>query len=67
MCTGAILLYGIRKVIIGENQTFMGSETLLRDQGVELHVLQDASCIKLMQQFIAEKPALWNEDIGVED
>ena len=64
MCTGAILLYGIPKVVIGENQTFMGGEDLLRSRGVELEVLQDATCIALMQQFIAAKPELWNEDIG---
>lgn len=67
MCTGAILLYGIPKVVIGENQTFMGGESLLRSQGVDLQVLQDATCIELMQSFIADKPELWNEDIGVED
>ncbi|NLY65651.1 MAG: nucleoside deaminase [Alcaligenaceae bacterium] len=64
MCTGAILLYGIPKVIIGENQTFMGGEALLRSQGVELQVLQDETCIELMRHFIASKPELWNEDIG---
>lgn len=64
MCTGAILLYGIPKVVIGENQTFMGGEDLLRSKGVELTVLQDSTCIGLMQQFIAAKPELWNEDIG---
>lgn len=64
MCTGAILLYGISKVIIGENKTFMGSEQLLRDHGVEVVVLNDAKCIDLMQDFIAAKPELWNEDIG---
>lgn len=64
MCTGAILLYGIPKVVIGENQTFMGGEDLLRAQGVELTVLQDDTCIQLMRQFIAAKPQLWNEDIG---
>ncbi|MFC3879849.1 nucleoside deaminase [Algoriphagus namhaensis] len=64
MCTGAILLYGIPKVVIGENQTFMGSEQLLRDQGVEVVVLNDPTCIQLMKDFIAAKPNLWNEDIG---
>lgn len=64
MCTGAILLYGIPKVVIGENQTFMGGEDLLRAQGVELTVLQDDTCIRLMREFIAAKPQLWNEDIG---
>jgi len=64
MCTGAILLYGIPKVVIGENQTFMGQEELLRSHGVEVEMLQDGTCISLMRSFIAEKPALWNEDIG---
>lgn len=64
MCTGAILLYGIPKVVIGENRTFMGGEALLRSRGVELEVLQDEDCIELMRRFIAEKPELWNEDIG---
>lgn len=64
MCTGAILLYGIRKVIVGENQTFMGSESLLRSRGVDVQVLQDPVCIELMKDFIAQRPALWNEDIG---
>ncbi|NYT85378.1 nucleoside deaminase [Pollutimonas harenae] len=65
MCTGAILLYGIPKVVIGENQTFMGGEALLSAQGVELQVLQDETCMTLMRDFIAAKPELWNEDIGV--
>ena len=64
MCSGTILLYGIRKVVIGENQTFMGEEALLRSRGVEVVVLQDATCRELMRQFIAAKPALWHEDIG---
>jgi len=64
MCTGAILLYGIPKVVIGENQTFMGGEDLLRAQGVELKVLQDETCIALMREFIVDRPELWNEDIG---
>lgn len=64
MCTGAILLYGIPKVVIGENQTFMGSESLLREHGVGLEVLQDEQCIGLMRQFIEQSPELWNEDIG---
>jgi len=67
MCSGAILLYGIPKVVIGENQTFMGEEDLLRSRGVEVEVLQEATCIAMMRDFIAEKPALWNEDIGVDD
>lgn len=65
MCSGAILLYGIPRVVIGENRTFMGEEELLRSRGVQLEVLQDEQCISLMEQFIAEKPELWNEDIGV--
>ncbi|WP_137823449.1 nucleoside deaminase [Pseudomonas sp. D(2018)] len=64
MCSGAILLYGIPKVIIGENRTFMGEEELLRSRGVELEVLQDAACVKLMEEFIEARPELWNEDIG---
>ena len=65
MCSGAILLYGIPKVIVGENRTFMGEEALLRSRGVQVDVLQDQACIDLMRGFIAAKPALWNEDIGV--
>ena len=65
MCSGAILLYGIPKVVIGENSTFMGEEELLRSRGVQVEVLQNQDCITLMEQFIAEKPELWNEDIGV--
>jgi len=64
MCSGAILLYGIPKVVIGENQTFMGEEALLRGRGVDVEVLQDAACVDLMQRFIASRPELWNEDIG---
>ena len=64
MCSGTILLYGIPKVVIGENQTFLGEEALLRSRGVEVMVLQDPTCRELMRQFIAEKPALWHEDIG---
>ena len=64
MCTGAILLYGIKKVIVGENKTFMGEEELLRSRGVEVTVLQDPECISLMENFIADKPVLWTEDIG---
>jgi creatinine deaminase len=64
MCSGAILLYGIPKVIVGENKTFMGEEELLRSRGVTVEVLQDDRCIELMRQFIAKNPALWNEDIG---
>jgi creatinine deaminase len=66
MCTGAILLYGIPKVIIGENKTFMGAEDLLRSHGVEVVVLNDKECIQLMEDFINARPELWNEDIGEE-
>lgn len=65
MCSGTILLYGIPKVVIGENKTFMGEEELLRSKGVEVVVADDSACYDLMQKFIQEKPALWNEDIGV--
>jgi cytosine deaminase len=64
MCSGTILLYGIPRVVVGENRTFMGEEALLRSRGVEVVVLQDATCRELMRRFIADKPALWNEDIG---
>lgn len=64
MCTGAILLYGIPKVVVGENKTFMGEEDLLRQRGVTVEVLHNAGCIRMMEDFIREKPALWNEDIG---
>jgi cytosine deaminase len=64
MCSGAILLYGIPKVVIGENKTFQGPEEYVRSQGVEVEIRQDADCIKLMEDFIAEEPHLWNEDIG---
>lgn len=64
MCSGAILLYGIPKIIVGENRTFMGEEDLLRSRGVEVQVLQDQTCIGMMRDFIAAKPELWNEDIG---
>ena len=64
MCSGAILLYGIPKVIVGENKTFLGDEELLRSRGVEVTVVDNADCIELMEKFIADKPELWNEDIG---
>jgi cytosine deaminase len=64
MCTGAILLYGIPRVVIGENRTFMGDEELLRSRGVDVRVVQDPACIALMERFIAANPELWNEDIG---
>jgi len=65
MCTGAILLYGIPTVIVGENRTFVGGEDLLRSRGVEVIVLDDPECVQMMTEFIAAEPALWNEDIGV--
>ena len=65
MCSGAILLYGIPRVIVGENSTFMGEEELLRSRGVIVEVLQDEQCIRMMEEFIRTKPELWNEDIGV--
>jgi cytosine deaminase len=65
MCSGAILLYGIPRVVVGENKTFMGEEELLRSRGVNVQVLQDQRCIDLMTRFIRDNPALWNEDIGV--
>jgi cytosine deaminase len=64
MCTGAILLYGIPKVIVGENQTFVGEEDLLRSRGVTVEVLQDDTCIRMMAEFIRQHPEVWNEDIG---
>lgn len=64
MCSGAIALYGIPKVVVGENRTFMGEEDWLRSRGVEVQVLQDAGCVHLMRDFIAAEPGLWNEDIG---
>lgn len=65
MCSGAILLYGIPKVVVGENRTFMGEEDLLRSRGVEVVVVDDPACIEMMEAFIRDKPELWNEDIGV--
>ncbi len=65
MCSGAILLYKIPRVIAGENQTFVGADHILRGQGIQVDVLQDPECIELMRAFIAENPVLWNEDIGV--
>lgn len=64
MCSGAIELYGIPHVVVGENQTFMGAEDRLRSAGVKVEVLQDATCVDLMNTFINEHPELWNEDIG---
>ncbi len=64
MCTGAILLYKIPRVVIGENRTFYGGEDYLRERGVEVTVLDDERCVALMEDFIAAEPTLWNEDIG---
>lgn len=64
MCTGAILLYGIPRVVIGENRTFLGAEDLLRSRGVNVIVADDPGCVSLMEAFIAKNPVLWNEDIG---
>jgi len=65
MCSGAILLYGIPKVVIGENETFMGEEALLKQRGVEVVVVYSHDCKTMMRDFIAAKPKVWNEDIGV--
>jgi cytosine deaminase len=65
MCSGAILLYGIPRVVIGENQTFLGEEELLRSRAVVVDVVQDDTCLRMMTEFIRSNPALWNEDIGV--
>jgi len=65
MCSGAIVLYRIPRVVVGENVTFTGEEELLRSRGVEVTVLQDPRCVEMMRRFILEHPALWNEDIGV--
>jgi cytosine deaminase len=64
MCSGAILLYGIPRVVIGENRTFTGEEELLRARGVKIEVLQDDRCVRIMTDFIRAHPTLWNEDIG---
>ena len=65
MCSGAILLYGIPRIVVGENRTFIGDESHLRSRGVTVEVLQDERCVSLMRRFIADHPDLWNEDIGV--
>ena len=65
MCSGTVALYGIPKVVIGENVTYTGDEALLRSRGVTLEVLQDVTCIRMMEEFIAGHPQIWNEDIGV--
>lgn len=64
MCSGAILLYGIPRVVVGENRTFLGEEELLRSRGVDVEVLDDESCATLMREFIRKHPQLWSEDIG---
>lgn len=64
MCSGAILLYGIPQVVVGENRTFQGPEDYVRSRGVAVEVLDDPDCIAMMEEFIAAEPALWNEDIG---
>lgn len=64
MCSGAILLYGIPRVIVGENRTFMGEEEWLRSRGVDVEVVDDAGCVEMMTRFIEAKATLWNEDIG---
>ena len=65
MCSGATLLYGIPRVVIGENRTFRGPEEHVRSRGVELTIVDDPECVRLMREFIAARPELWNEDIGV--
>ena len=65
MCSGAILLYRIPHIVVGENVTFMGEEDFLRSRGVIVDILQNARCIEMMKQFILKNPSLWNEDIGV--
>lgn len=65
MCSGAIILYGIPVVVVGENLSFMGEEALLRSRGVDVDVVQDKECIEMMRDFMREQPQLWNEDIGV--
>ena len=64
MCSGAALLYGIPRIVIGENRTFRGPEDYLRSRGVELEIVDDGECVRMMQEFIREYPELWNEDIG---
>jgi cytosine deaminase len=64
MCTGAILLYGIPRVVVGENRTFQGPQDLFEASGVDVTVVDDGRCVDLMQRFIAANPSLWDEDIG---
>jgi len=65
MCSGAIVLYKIPRVVVGENRTFLGAEEYMRSQGIQVEVAQDAECIEMMREFIRANPQLWNEDIGV--
>jgi cytosine/creatinine deaminase len=65
MCSGATLLYGIPRIVIGENRTFRGPEDYVRSRGVDLTIVDDPECVRLMREFIAAKPELWNEDIGL--
>ena len=65
MCSGAVLLYGIPRVIVGENRTFQGPEEYVRERGVDVEVVDDPTCVQMMNEFIAARPELWNEDIGV--
>jgi len=65
MCSGAIVLYKIPRVVVGENKTFLGAEDYMRSQGIQVDVVQDEECIQMMREFIRDNPALWNEDIGV--
>lgn len=64
MCSGAVLLYGIPRVVVGENRTFQGPEDYVRSRGVQIDVVDDPTCVALMTAFVAERPDLWNEDIG---
>lgn len=64
MCSGAVLLYGIKHVVVGENRTFKGPEEYVRSRGVQVEVLDDETCVAMMREFIAAEPQLWNEDIG---
>ncbi len=64
MCSGTVLLYGIPRVVVGENQTFQGPEDYLRSRGVQIAIFNDSECIELMRRFIQASPELWNEDIG---
>lgn len=65
MCSGAIVLYKIPRVVVGENRTFQGAEEYMRQNGVQVEVVQDSDCIQLMEDFIRDNPSLWNEDIGI--